>query len=197
VPTPVFPKRIVYIIKMEWLALPDEILINTIDNAETFERIKLISRGHYRRLMALEEQFYTKLLGNKTPKALYKAKAKECAYLVSYEAQDGAVHMYLLHEENRANVADKLSKWVEDDIDYFLPTQYNDTLTIKIIDLKLGEDPCYLGNLNDLDGAEFGIRNPVIHIRGTTTFVLHHLHDLRYTKPNEKYIHIEEEQQDN
>jgi len=178
---------------MEWLALPDEILINTIENAETFESIKLISRGHYRRLMALEDQFYTKLLGNKTPKALYKAKENECAYLVSYEAQDRAVHMYLLHEENRAKVVDKLLKWVEDDIDYFLHTQYNDTLTIKLIDLKLGEDPCYLGNVDDLDGADFSVLNPVIHIKGTTTFVLRHLHNLRYTEAHEKYKHTEED----
>jgi len=130
----VFPRRTVYIIKMEWLALPDELLINTVDNAEMFERIKLISRAHSRRMKALEDQFYTKLLGNKTPRALYKAKEKECAYLISYEAQDGAVHMYFLHEENRVNVAAKLSKWVEEDMDYFLHTQYNDTLTIKLID---------------------------------------------------------------
>jgi len=100
-------------------------------------------------MKALEDQFYIRLLGNKSPKGLYKAKEQECPYLVSYEAQDGAVHMYLLHEENRANVVDKLSKWVEDDVDYFLPTQYHDTLTRKLIDLKLGEERSYLGNLDD------------------------------------------------
>jgi len=81
----------VYITKMQWLALSDEILINTINDAKTFERLKRVRRAHYRRLTTLEDQFYAKLLGNRTSKELYQAKQKECAYLVSYEAQDGGV----------------------------------------------------------------------------------------------------------
>jgi len=62
-------------------------------------------------------------------------------------------------------------------------------MTIEIIELKLGEDPCYLENLDDLDGAEFSILHPAIHIKGTTTFVLRYLEHLRYTKTVEKYTH--------
>jgi hypothetical protein len=164
---------------VDFLDLTDYEILQSIQDAETFEAIKGVSPKHRKRFTALEDRFYLQML-NQTPKELYQ---QGTPYII-YMRLPGFAPIIETMQATRKNLGTILGTWVTS----FRKRLVNKSGIISFRISPITKKQRYLGHL---EKDESFMQNALVHISGKSNFVLNCLEILKFTDFDEPLDAIE------
>lgn len=156
---------------MSLLNLPDELLVASIPDHQTFVSMKSVDRAHYERLSAIENIFYAKLV-NASYKEIY---IKPHCFVVKFGIDD-SYNLHLFFRRNSSELVETLFEWIDEDTDDMMDeddeeSSLEETEVVVLIDYVTGDIPYhYLGNMNE-DASALMSDGTSVDIRGSINFV--------------------------